>query len=311
MTLTRDDVDALALEVRNWGRWGDEDELGTLNFVDGDTIRAAREEIRTAQSFSLAIDFGQSGPQVTGQGRRFNPIHWMLQTGTDAAAADDPCGYADDVFEMPVHGATHWDGLGHVFYGGAMWNGYDMRLVNVQGVGRNAITSVRDRLVGRGVLLDLPRWKGVETLAPGDAVHGEDLDACLEAQKVELRQGDFLLVRTGQVEHCLREGWGSYAGGDAPGLALDTAKWLRDASVAAVATDTWGAEVRPNEVVDFMQPWHRLVIPNVGLTVGEMFRLGELAEACAKDGRYTFFLAAPALPLEGGTGSPVNPLAVR
>lgn len=308
---TLDDFAEMASECRNWGRWGADDGIGTLNFVSDESIAAAKEEICRGQIIALAIDFGPSGPQTTGQGGRFNPLRWMLETGTDSAARSNPHGYADDVVQMCVHGATHWDGLGHVFYDGRMWNGYDMRLVSAKGVGRNAITAAKDRCAGRGVLVDVARYHGVDALPPGHAIHAADLDECLEAQQIELRAGDFLLIRTGQIGHAVRNGWGAYAGGDAPGLALDTAEWLRDACVAAVATDTWGAEVRPNELTGMTQPWHRLAIPNVGLTVGEMFNLETLADACAADERYSFFLAAPPLPLEGGTGSPVNPLAIR
>lgn len=311
MKLTHGDVDALAPECRNWGRWGDEDELGTLNYVSGDTIRAGRDAIEEGRAISLAIDFGPSGPQKTGNGARFDPLHWMLASGADCNGTGFMNGFSDDVVLMCVHGATHWDALGHVFHDGKMWNGYDMTTSTVKGVGRGAITEARDRLVGRAVLLDVARWQVVDRLESGFAITGETIEECLEAQKVDLRPGDFLLVRTGHVGDGLRNGWGDFAGGDAPGLALDTAQWLKDAEVAGVATDTWGAEVRPNEFEGMNQPWHRLAIPNVGLTVGEMFNLEELSEACADDGRYTFFLSAGALPIEGGSGSPVNPLAVR
>ena len=299
-----------AVEVRNWNRWGDEDQIGTLNLITSDTVRAGRDAIVTGDIFGLAINCGPSGPQTTGTGGRFNPIHWMLTTGTDLVG-DIRDGYADDVVEMCVHGATHWDGLGHQFYDGMMWNGYDKDLVNAKGVWRNAITHVRDRLAGRAVLIDLARWQSVDALPPGYAAHAGDLDACLDAQGVEVRAGDMLLIRTGQIERGLTDGWGDYAGGDAPGLALDTAQWFKDKQIAALATDTWGAEVRPNELAGIVQPWHKLAIASVGLTVGEMFNLGALSAACAEDRRYAFFLSAGALPIEGGTGSPVNPLAIR
>lgn len=308
--LTTYDVKALAERCRNWSRWGDEDELGTLNHVTPQRLARAAEEIKTGRVFPLAIEFGASGPQITGQGDRFNPIHWMLSCGTDAASRGQLNSYADDVITLPIHGATHWDGLGHVFHEGKMWNGHDMRLVTLKGPQKNSIVSVRAKLTGRGVLLDVPRAKGREALEDGEPISPDDLEACVKRQGVELRPGDFLLVRTGQMGRCLKEGWGRYAGGDAPGLNLATAPWLKDKEVAAVATDTWGAEVRPNEVSDMMQPWHRLVIPNMGLTVGEMFNLEDLASACASEDRYSFFLSAPALPIQGGTGSPINPLAV-
>ncbi|MGH7777982.1 MAG: cyclase family protein [Candidatus Dormibacterales bacterium] len=309
--LTLADVEEMAEACRNWGRWGQDDELGTLNYVTPETVTAARSEIQTGEVLSLAIDLGPSGPQITGQGGRFNPLHWMLATGTDAAAEGRPHGYADAVLEVPVHGATHWDCLSHTFHNGRMWNGHDMRLVGARGAARNSIVPTKDKLVGRGVLLDLPRWKGVEGLDDGEQVTPADLDACLEAERVSLRRGDFLLLRTGQMARCLARGWGRFAGGDAPGLTLETALWLKEKEVAAVAADTWGAEVRPNQVEGMLQPWHRLAIANGGLMVGEMFRLDRLAELSAADGRYTSFLCAPSLPIEGGVGSPTNPLALR
>lgn len=304
------DVDDMAKRCRNWNRWGEEDEFGTLNHATRERVVEAAREVQTGHAVSLAIEFGSSGPQITGQGGRFNPIHSMLSCGTDAFASHMPNHYADDVVTLCVHGATHWDGLGHVFYQGRMWNGHDMRLVTLKGPQKNSIVSVRDRLKGRGVLLDIPRSKGKDALDDGEIISPDDLQACIESEKVELRSGDFLLVRTGQMGRCLKDGWGRYAGGDAPGLSLETALWLNENAAAAVATDTWGAEVRPNEVPGMLQPWHRLVIPNMGLTVGEMFNLEELAQACAASRRYTFFLTAPPLPIEGGTGSPVNPVAI-
>jgi kynurenine formamidase len=192
-----------------------------------------------------------------------------------------------------------------------MWNGYDIRLVSSSGAQKNSIVPTRDRMAGRGVLLDIPRIKGVAALDVGTPIYNVDLDEVVRAEGVTIQEGDFLLIRTGQMGECLKNGWGTYAAGDAPGLALETAEWLYRSRVAGVATDTWGAEVRPNETADIYQPWHHVVIPNMGLTVGEIFQLEDLAAACAQDGRYTFFFTAPALPIEGGVGSPVNPLAIR
>ncbi|MDA8271358.1 MAG: cyclase family protein [Actinomycetota bacterium] len=310
---TRADVKELAESCRNWGRWGPNDELGTLNFVTSQTVITAASEIQSGQVLSLSIPFGTSGPQH-GRDGRFNPIHLMLATGTDVATDYQQArggGFADDVVIMPLQCATQWDGLGHIYYERKMWNGYDVELVGSQGARRNAITAFKDRLVGRGVLIDVAHFRGVDSLAPGEGITTKDLEETLAKEGVEVRQGDFLLIRTGQLGRCLKDGWGDYSGGDAPGLALDTASWIYASEVAAVATDTWGAEVRPNEVPDMYQPWHHVVIPNIGLCVGEIFNLEGLAQACAEDGRYTFFLSAPALPLEGAVGSPVNPLAIR
>ena len=307
----------LAERYRNWGRWGPEDELGTLNFVTPEAVREAAGLVQSGRVFSLAIDFNHLGPQRPGPtNRRFNPVHTMLRTGADllAASGGEPpiMGGSDDMVTMPMQCATQWDSLAHIFYRGQMYNGRSAALVTAQGAAKNSIDRVRDRMVGRAVLLDVPRSKGVPWLEPGTAIYPEDLDACLRQQGVEVRRGDFLLVRTGHLALCRSRGdWGDYAGGDAPGLSLLTIPWLYEREVAAVCADTWGVEVRPNEVPDVRQPWHTVVIPNMGLLVGEIFHLDELAEDCAADGVYEFFFSAPPLPVTGAVGSPVNPLAVK
>ena len=118
-------------------------------------------------------------------------------------------------------------------------------------------------------------------------------------------------MRTGHLTRARREGWGDYAGGPAPGLSFTTAGWLHQTEIAAAATDTWGFEVRPNEFDVAFQPLHQVVIPHIGLLVGEMWDLDGLAEACAADDRYDFFLTAAPLRVTGAVGAPLNPIAVR
>jgi kynurenine formamidase len=121
-----------------------------------------------------------------------------------------------------------------------------------------------------------------------------------------------VLIRTGQIAQCRDAGgWGSYAGGAAPGIALDTAPWIHDRELAGVASDTWGLEVLPNETEDVFQPLHIVLIVGMGLLMGEIFDLEALAEDCAADGRYEFLLSAAPLPITGGVGSPVNPVAIK
>jgi kynurenine formamidase len=121
-----------------------------------------------------------------------------------------------------------------------------------------------------------------------------------------------VIVRTGQMERCLSEKqWGGYAGGDAPGVKFENCYWCQDKEIAAICTDTWGVEVRPNETTEANQPWHWVVIPAMGLCMGEMFYVKELAEDCAKDKVFEFFFAGPPLIISGGTGSPINPQAIK
>jgi kynurenine formamidase len=316
MKVDRGAIYEAARKLSNWGRWGDDDQIGTLNNITAqDRINAGRL-IKKGAVFSLGLSLKE--PIQSGLfGGRWNPIHTMLATGTDAAAGsqDTPSPYlryADDAINMPCQASTQWDALCHIFLDDKMYNGYDCRMVDAKGARKFGIEHVRDKMVGRGVLLDIARWKRVSSLADGYAITNDDLDGCAEAQGVTVRRGDFVLIRTGHQERCLSAGdWKGYAGGDAPGVAFETCYWIRERDIAAICTDTWGCEVRPNEASDANQPWHWVVIPAIGVSMGEIFYLKELAEDCEGDGIYEFLFVAPPLHLPGAAGSPINPLAIK
>ena len=317
--LTRKDVHKAAQRYKNWGRWGKNDEIGTLNFTSAEDIVAAAQLVRKGKVISLALNYDQHGPQGGKTNYpalgRFNPVHVMLRTGTDAYSGvldHRKIRGTDDLVIMPLQCGTQWDGLGHILYYDHMWNGYDCRNVTTSGALKGGIEKTREKMVGRGVLLDVARAMGKKWLPDGFAITNEILDYTEEKQDVNVRRGDYLLVHTGHIERCLTsKSWDGYSGGDAPGLAFETVEWLHRKQVAGVATDTWGAEVRPNETEDTTQPWHWITIPIMGLTVGEIFHLTELAKDCAEDGSYEFLFVAPAIPITGAVGSPVNPLAIK
>ena len=305
----------VAERCSNWGRWGADDEIGTLNFISPEDVIGAAKLIRRGQVFSLGLNFDRNGPQRGLWGNRFNPIHTMLATGTDAVSGNQDAGglrYADDAVSMPLQCGTQWDALGHIFYEDKMWNGYDARLVDSNGAAKNGIDKAKAKMVGRGVLLDVARYLNLSHLEDGTAITCADLDATAAAQNTEIRRGDFVIVRTGQMEQRLADReWGGYAGGDAPGLAFETAEWIHAKEIAAICTDTWGCEVRPNETKQASQPWHWVVIPKIGITMGEIFYLKDLADDCALDRVYEFFFCAPPLPITGAVGSPINPMAIK
>ena len=314
--LTRESIYKTAQKISNWGRWGENDQIGTLNNITPADIVAAASLIRTGKVFSLGLSLKE--PIQSGLfGGRWNPIHTMLATGTDAAAGnqDEPfpyLRYADDAINMPCQASTQWDALCHIFLGDKMYNGFDAKLVDARGAKKLGIEHVRDKMVGRGVFLDVARFKDVDSLPDGYAIRNEELDACAAAQGVVVRKGDFVIVRTGHQERCLAlKDWTGYAGGAAPGLSFETCHWLKEKDVAAICTDTWGCEVRPNETDEAKQPWHWVVIPALGISMGEIFYVRELADDCASDKVYEFFFTAPPLHLPGGAGSPINPLAIK
>lgn len=311
-------IAAMAAKVSNWGRWGEHDVRGTANFIDSAKRRRAAALIRTGETFSLSQSFDSGGPQ-RGWRRRTNPVHTMLDTGTDAALGNQGfphgIGGADDVIAMPLQCSTQWDGLGHIFDHGRAWNGRRAeQVVTSDGDLVTGIQTVADVLASRGVLLDVGRVLGeAGELPDGYAITAADLERTIAAQgpSASVGRGDIIVVRTGQLTRARREGWGDYAGGPAPGLSFTTAEWLHETEIAAIATDTWGLEVRPNEFDVAFQPLHQVAIPNMGLFLGEMWDPDALALACAADGVYDFFLTAAPLPITGAVGSPVNPIAVR
>jgi len=296
----------------NWGRFGSDDERGTLNFITPERLLAALALPRHGRIHSCSLPFERNGPA---RGKRFNPIHTMLVDGGDTLSGAERYpggfGYADDAVFMPLQCCTQWDSLAHVFYDGKMYNDRDVALVSSAGAAANSIDKLRDGVVGRGVLLDLARHRGVRWLEDGEAVAPEELDACAERQGVTVEPGDIVLLRTGKTMRHLEAGsWDGYVG-PTPGLSLRAARWIYEREVAAVASDTFCVEVHPAETADCVMPLHMVSLRNTGLLLGEMFHLDALAEACAEDGEYAFLFAAPPLPITGAVGSPINPLAIR
>lgn len=306
----------MASKYCNWFLWGSDDELGTMNCVTAEMVTAAARLVRRGKVFSLALALNSEGPQRGTLGR-CNPIHLMLQDGGDiATGAQDAISrisFTDDVIYMPLQCATQWDSLAHIYYEKKMYNGYGTEVVDSTGAHRNSITNIKDRAVGRGVLLDMARFKGKEWMAPGEPIYLHDLEECASKQGVAVGEGDFVLVRTGFLAFVRSRGfWGdAYDGGPAPGLAVSAADFFCPRKVAAVATDTWGIEVLPNETPDVYQPLHIIMLRSCGITIGEMFDLEVLAADCAEDRVYEFFFVAPPLTITGAVGSPLNPQAIK
>jgi kynurenine formamidase len=306
-----DRVRALAKTVSNWGRWGAEDERGTLNFITPDVVKRAAGLVRRGQVFSLGLTFGAEGPQI-GQGGRVNPMH--LMTAVDQKLpADYPEAFrfADDVMVLPLQCATQWDSLAHVHYDGQLYNGFPTATTTSAGAARNGIDKVGAGIVSRAVLLDLARAAGVPRLKPGTAIIPEDLEKAERTQGVKVERGDVLLVRTGHLSVFKTDGDRVGYMRMMPGLGMACASWLHAREVAALASDTNAVEVIPFEDPKLPLPLHLLCLRDMGLTLGEMFDLDALADDCASDGVWEFLFSAPALRITGGVGSPLNPLAIK
>ena len=300
----------LGKKLNNWGRWGDEDEIGTLNFVTPEKIIQAAQLVRTGRAFDLGMPFDKDGP-FKSSGFRNNPIHVMTLLPSDMVNAADGLISADDMIITGLQSATQWDGLAHVGYGGKFYNNVPSRAVNsFVGASRNSFHKAVDRLISRGVLLDIARLKGVDRLEDSYEITEADLLAAEERQGVRVESGDIVLLRTGSYKW-FAEGDREHFLGNAPGPFLDTCQWLYDREVAALALDNHSGEVWPSPIAGATIPFHQVVIRDMGLTLGEMFNLEELAEDCEADGVWEFMFCAPGLKVTNSVGSPITPIVLK
>lgn len=304
-----DDIAELAATVRNWGRWGDDDQLGTLNLLDAAAVQRGLGCATDGRTFSLALPWSAEGPQMGFIRGRKNPVHTMFTLHMAMGDAPGAPAWNDDSITMGTQACTHWDGLGHASYGGHIYNGFGADSVTEHGASRCGIELV-GALVSRGVLLDVARATGTGRLEPGHAITSEELDAAVELAATVIEPGDIVLVRTGHMQLFHAGDRRGYAIG-APGLSLDTVAWFHRHDVAAVATDNLIFEVFPGPRTDVLLPVHFLHLVDMGLTQGQNWDLEALADDCASDGRYTFLLSAPPEPVPGGVGAPVHPVAIK
>jgi kynurenine formamidase len=303
----------MAARVRNWGRWGPDDEIGTLNLVDDAARRRGAAAVVSGRAFALGLPLSEAeGIQLGFVEGRVNPTRTMVQVN-QPVNADQPdwvC-FSEDVLSLATQCATHWDALAHASYGGVVYNGYPASTVSADGAARCGIHRLTT-VVSRGVLLAGARALGRDVLEPGYPISPADLDAACSLAGVTVEPGDIVLVRTGQMVHLRPERrdlvaytWPS------PGLTIETAGWFHRHDVAAVATDTLVFEVYPSQHEDAYLPVHLLHLVEMGLTQGQNWVLDALADDCAADGRYSFLLDATPLPLTQGLGTPLNPVALK
>lgn len=324
------DFRCVARDVCNWGRWGEDDELGTLNFISAEKVLEAASLVKHGKVFPLGVDFGSAGPQGAFQFRH-NPIHVMTVDGGDASTlaqygpewvrnsvARELSGYFqdnlfrfnDDMIIMSLQAATQWDALSHVYYEEQLYNGFPAQSVTSLGAFHCGIDKVDAKgIVSRGVLLDLVRHRGAQTfLEHGNPITPDELDEVVRSQGVTVGRGDIILVHTGWWARFLTAGDGSEPGS---GLDWRCASWLHDHDVAAVAADNLMVEDPLSGVEGTFLPMHMLCLRDMGLMLGEYWDLTALAADCAADGVYEFQLVAPPLRVVGAVGSPVNPIAIK
>ncbi|MFD7504078.1 cyclase family protein [Streptomyces sp. NPDC059850] len=298
----------IAQRVNNWGRWGADDEIGTLNLITDAVVRDAAATVRTGRRVPLAVPLRQDGIQTGLIPGRVNPLHTMVAVNAEMFGPDTVA-TSDDAVTMGLQAGTHWDGLAHVSHSGRIYNGRPAASVTAHGRAAFSGIDTARHIVSRGVLLDVARARGADRLPEAHAVTPEDLAAAEELARVTVRPGDIALVRTGHMRRYLAGEREAYAF-PSPGLSIRTPEWFHARDVAAVANDTLAFEIYPPEIENLWLPVHALDLVEMGMPQGQNWNLEELSAACAEEGRYTFLLSATPEPFTGGTGAPVAPVAI-
>jgi kynurenine formamidase len=309
--VTLREFDEIFEAVKNWGRWGPDDELGTLNYITPETVRAAAALVRSGRRATMAIPMSA----VAGPDNPSPVIHHVVQAH-DIDIGSSGVTFATDFLGLAFHGDchTHMDALCHIAYKGLVYNGRPAaEVMTSQRATALDVDAYHDGLVGRGVLLDVPRFRGVPWLEPGEAVTRAELEEVERAQGVRLGEGDIFVFRTGHHRRRLELGaWcNDYppAGEGKAGLHVDTIAWMHERRIAAFLPDGDGETV-PSNVEGVLYPIHPLQVTAMGLFASDSLQLEDVARACEAEGRFEFLVVGLPLRLPGGTGSPWNPIAI-
>lgn len=304
----------------NWGRFGPEDEIGTLNYLTPEEILRGIGTIRTGQAFTLGLPIGDPRGDLVWPGRAPTQHYMVSDAGfyeagkKDFIAGSGGVAFSDDVVHMYLQGTTQVDSLGHIWYDGRLYNGYDAK-TTTGGLAKNSIERAAERpIAGAAVLLDVARYKGKEMLDVGEEITLEDLRATAEHQGIVVQSRDMVLIRTGYYLRYARGGVLGYVGEslNEPGITYspDMVEWFQEREVPLYGTDTMGNEQTRSTRTGTVQPLHPAFITRLGLTLVEMLWLEDLARHCDASKQYRFFLVVSPLKVVGGAGSPVNPLAI-
>jgi kynurenine formamidase len=300
-----DDLDQLYESLKNWGRWGADDQRGALNHLTDERRAEAAGLVETGEAISLAHDLAtEPMPEHP------HPVqHHMLASG-DARDANGIPGYeaARDHLSFEVHGlwTTHVDALSHMFVRGEMYGGRPASDVRSDGARSNTVLSMADGVVGRGVLLDVPRALGREFFDSDEIVTVADIEATEDAQGVRVGSGDILLVAWGrEARRRAKRGFDGFSG-----LHADCLPWLHAREIAVLGSDGISDPMPFVGTPEWPFPVHQIGIAAMGLHLIDNLRLATLGERCAQLGRWEFLFTMAPLRIPKGTGCPVNPVAV-
>jgi len=297
--LTKKDIDQMMSSLSNWGRWGKMDELGALNLVTPAKRRAAASLVKEGVSISLAHN------AIKTKEENSEPFgHRMVETGIQATSES-----SSDVYSIQYHGytQTHLDALCHLFYQGRMYNGFSQQEVTARGASKLSVIQAKNGIFTRGVLVDLPSLLGVNFLKGAQAVYPDQLEAWEKKTGVKVTSGDALLIRTGRWARRADQGpWDVEQ--DSAGLHASCLPWLKKRDISVLGSDL-ASDVMPSGVDGVRMPVHQVIMIAMGVPILDNCDFEELSKSCEKRKRWDFLLTVAPLAVDGGTGSPVNPLA--
>lgn len=308
----------LADRVRTWGRWGEDDQRGCANLIDDAAVRRGTASVVSGRRVSLAVQLRLDGIQVGQPARRINPLLMVTSLNERDKFAPGIWEGTDEIVTMSTCAGTHIDALSHVSYDGLLYNGVPTSTVTASGGASRMGAETLPDIVTRGVLLDVAGAKGLsglDEIANGYSITGEDLDEAADAAGVTIEPGDVVLVRTGEMRHYHAGDRHRYAVGvdfELPGLSRHSIEWMHDNQVAGAFTDTYAYEAFPPLEPDWSDclAVHMIQLRDMGLLQGQNWDLEGLATACAEQKQWSFLLVATPERLVGACSAPVAPVAV-
>jgi len=309
----------LANQPKNWGKWGEEDEVGGLNYLDTKEVLRGSAEIRSGKTFTLQVPIGHphgdpAFPGPRGPANRVNIMDRGYYLGGAGTVFPGGLEFADDMIVMYLQGSSQYDALGHLWYGDQIYNGYPAESTT-GGLKKASILPLAEKgIVGHGILVDIARYRGKPWLDKGETFTHEDLMAAAEAQGCEISKRDILLIRTGWLGYFYATPKEEFFDGFVePGLTYspELVRWFQEMEIPSLVTDTIANEVTTDPESGVVLPLHNALMRNLGITFAEIIALDALAEDCADDGQYTFLYTAAPLKVVGGSGAPVNPVVIK
>ena len=301
----------------NWDKWGAKDEVGALNYLTEREVLHGVTHVRSGSVFTLQRLIGDPQGDPVWPGRQAAERTMVLdESSWDVEGAPSFLGglhYADDKINAFLQGSTQYDALGHVWYDGKIWNGYDAR-TTVGGLDKASVAPIAERgVVGRGVLLDMARFRGKDNFDKGETFTHEDLEACAAAQGHTIEPHDVLIIRTNFLKLFVDQGDTFYEDFCEPGLTYspELVRWFHNKEIPNIVTDTIANEVTIDPVSGVALPLHCALMRNLGIAFTELCDLEKLAGSCAQDRQYTFLYVAAPLKVHRAAGSPVNPVAIK